>query len=243
MRAARAALAAVAFLTRVPAGRVVALTEADVAAAAPLFPLVGAGVGALVAGVALLLEPPLSPFLAAAVAVAAGVAVTGAFHLDGLADTFDATGGSTRERALEIMRDSRIGTYGAAALALDLIVRVGAVGQLLSGGGLVGAAVAAGALSRGGAVVLAALLPYARAAGGTGGVVTGRLGAAGGPLALAVALVALRLDGAVVAAAAAGVVVLLGLACRRRLGGVTGDTLGATSELVELVVLVVACAL
>src|SRR5579885_985235 len=124
MRAARAPLAAVAFLTRVPVGRRVALTQDDVAHAAPVFPAVGAAVGAVVAGVALLLQPPLSPFLSSGIAVAAGVVVTGAFHLDGLADTLDATGAATRERSLEIMRDSRVGTFGAAAVAIDLLVRV-----------------------------------------------------------------------------------------------------------------------
>jgi adenosylcobinamide-GDP ribazoletransferase len=241
MPAARALLAAVAFLTRAPVGRLVALTPKDVARGAPLFPLVGAGVGAAGAGVALLLAPPLSPYLAAAIAVAFTVALTGAFHLDGLADTLDATGAATRERSLEIMRDSRIGTYGAAGVALALVIRIAAVAQLL-GGGVLGAWIAAGAVARAASVTLAAAQPYAREAGGTGGVLTGAHGAWGAPVGSAIALAALRLDGLLVAGAAGLVTLLLGIVFRRWLGGVTGDTLGATSEAAELVALVVAAA-
>src|ERR671930_71045 len=138
--------AAVGFLTRVPVGRV---EGADVARAAAA------------AGVALLVHPPLSPAVAAALAVAVGTVLTGALHLDALADTADAVGSSTRERALEIMRDSRIGSFGAAALRLDLLLRVTVLAQLL-GGSLLGPLIAAGALSRGASVALAAALPYAR---------------------------------------------------------------------------------
>ena len=238
MQAARSALAAIAFLTRVPVGRFVTLTPEDVARAAPLFPLVGAAVGAAGAGAALLLSPTLSPFLSAAIAVAVTVILTGAFHLDGLADTLDATGGTTRERSLEIMRDSRIGTYGAAAVALALLIRVAVVAQLL-GGDILGAWIAAGALGRAAAVGIAAVLPYARA---DGGVLTARSGAWGAPIGVAVALVALRLDGLAAAGAVAFAAVALALVFRRWLGGVTGDTLGATSEVTELLALVVAAA-
>ena len=240
MPVVKAAVAAVTFLTRIPFGRFVATDAQDVARAAPLFPVVGAAVGALGAGVVLLLEPTLSPLLAAALAAAATVAVTGAFHLDGLADTLDATGGMTRERSLEIMRDSRIGSIGAAGLALALLVRVAVISQLVSGGGVLGAMIAAGAVSRGAAVALAGTMTYARE---TGGVLTGRLGLWGAPVGAAIAIVALRVDGLVVVGAAAAVAVLLGVVFRAWLGGVTGDTLGATSEATELVALVVAAAL
>jgi adenosylcobinamide-GDP ribazoletransferase len=243
MPAVRAAVAAVTFLTRLPLGRWVATGPADVARGAPLFPLVGAGVGAAAAGAALLVQPPLSPLLAAAIATALTVALTGAFHLDGLADTLDATGGMTRERSLEIMRDSRIGTFGAAGLALALLVRVAAITQLVGSGGVLGGLIAAGAASRGAAVALAAAVPYARAAPGRGGVLTGRIGLWGAPVGAAVAVAALRLDGLVVVGAVAAVAIGLGLVYRRWLGGVTGDTLGATSEATELLALVIAASL
>jgi len=240
MPVARAAVAAITFLTRVPLGRLVATSAEDVARGAPFFPVVGALVGVAGAGVVLLVQPPLSPLLAAVLATVATVALTGAFHLDGLADTLDATGAMTRERSLEIMRDSRIGSFGAAGLALALLVRVAVVAQLVAGGGVLGAMIAAGAVSRGAAVGLAGVVPYARA---EGGVLTGRLGLWGIPVAAAIALAALRLDGLVVLAAAAAVAVVLALVFRAWLGGVTGDTLGAASEATELIALVVAAAL
>jgi adenosylcobinamide-GDP ribazoletransferase len=240
MPVVRAAVAALTFLTRVPLGRLVATSADDVARGAPFFPVVGALVGAAGAGVVLLVEQPLSPLLAAALATVATVALTGAFHLDGLADTLDATGAMARERSLEIMRDSRIGSFGAAGLALALLVRVAVIAQLVAGGGVLGSMVAAGAVSRGAAVGLAGFVPYARP---EGGVLTGRLGLWGVPVAAAIAVAALRLDGLVVLAAAAAVAVVLGLVFRAWLGGVTGDTLGAASEATELVALVVAAAL
>jgi adenosylcobinamide-GDP ribazoletransferase len=228
---------AVGFLTRVPIGRVEAV---DVARGAVVFPLVGAGVGAVAAGLALLVHPPLSPAVAAALAVAAGTVLTGALHLDAIADTADAVGASTRERALEIMRDSRIGSFGAAALGLDLLLRVAVVAQLL-GGSLLGPLIAAGALSRGASVALAAALPYAREGDGVLSRTWSSLGAAG--VAVAIAAVALRADAFAVVGAVAVVTVVLGAVYRRWLGGVTGDTLGATSELAELTALLVAAAL
>jgi adenosylcobinamide-GDP ribazoletransferase len=243
MQVVRAAAAAVTFLTRVPLGRLIATGPADVARGAPLFPVVGAAVGAAGAGAALLLQPPLSPFLAAALATGLTAALTGAFHLDGLADTLDATGGTTRERSLEIMRDSRIGSFGAGGLAVALIVRVAATAQLVASGGVLGGLIAAGALSRGAAVALAGVLPYARAAPGTGGVLTGRSGLWGIPVAVVIAVAALRLDGLAVAGAAAALALILGFVFRAWLEGVTGDTLGATSESAELLALVVAAAI
>ena len=228
---------AVGFLTRVPVGRVSAV---DVARGAWAFPLVGAAVASAGGGVALLAHPPVSPLVAAVLAVAATTALTGALHLDGLADTVDAIGGATRERSLEIMRDSRIGSFGAAALGLDLLLRVALVTQLI-GGSLLGPVIAAGALSRGAAVALAATLPYAR--GGDGVLAHRGSSLAGAAIAVAIAAVALRWDALAVIGAIALTTALLGALYHRWLGGVTGDTLGATSELTELTALVVAAAI
>jgi len=233
-------LAAVAFLTRLPVGRAVRVSADDVARGAVFFPLVGAGIGAAGAGVALALHQVLPSFLAAALSVAFIVALTGALHVDALADTVDAAGGLTRERSLEIMRDSRLGTFGAAAVYLDLLIRTAAVAQLIVGGGALAALVAAGALSRASSAALAGTLPYARA---TGAVLTGRRVLWALPVGVALAAVALRLDALPITGAAAAVTVVLGLVYRRWLGGVTGDTLGAASETTELVALVVAVAL
>src|SRR5581483_3157637 len=163
--AARPPAAALAFLTRVPVARLVALDGRDVARGAALFPLVGAGIGAAVGGAAAGLVHALPPLAAAGIALALGALLTGGLHLDGLADAADALGARTRERALEIMRDHAIGAYGAAAVALDLLVKAASLAALASHGGVVGAAIAAGALSRAVPALHALALPRARSDG------------------------------------------------------------------------------
>jgi adenosylcobinamide-GDP ribazoletransferase len=243
----RAGAGALSFLTRVPVGRVVAVDGSDVARGAVLFPLVGAGVGTLSGGVALAAAHVLPSFVAAALAVAVAAVVTGGMHLDALADTADALGATRRERALEIMRDSSIGSFGATALALDLLVKVGCVAALVDRAHVLAALVAAGALSRAAAPALAAVLPYPRAEGGPGSVLTGRTSrfaaAAAAGLGVAIALVVWWSTAAWLVAAAASVAFVLGLWFRRWLGGATGDCLGAATELCETAVLVVAVAL
>ncbi len=242
----RALLAAVAFLTRLPLGQALPLGADDVARAAPGFPVAGAAIGAAVGGLAAALEHPLSPLLAAALAVAAGTLLTGALHLDALADTADALGAGWRERALRIMREPTIGAFGAAAVALDVLVKAAALTALAERGHVVRVAVVAGALSRCVPVLLAASLPYARAEDGVGAAVVrggaGRAVVAAG-VALAIAVTVAGGAGAELAACLAALALSLGLGFRRWLGGVTGDTLGAAIELSETVALVVAVAL
>ncbi len=255
----RLALVAVQFLTRVPVpGWVGHGFQADwLNTCVRYFPAVGALVGtfgAAVLWVALWWWPPA---VAAVLAVAATVWLTGAFHEDGLADTFDALGGYVpREKALAIMKDSRIGTYGAAALVLGLGLRVVLLAALASVNltAALLALVAAHAVGRTAAVGVMAWLPYAGDAEH----------AKAKPLALAVP------RATVVLALVAGVAVLFGLAgvpggftpsrwlavagaavvavvamhrwLRRRLGGYTGDALGATEQLTEMAVLLVLAA-
>ena len=243
MQVARAAAAAVAFLTRVPVGRWIALDGADVARGAALFPVVGAGVGALGGLVAAGLERSLPAFVAGAVGIAAVALVTGALHLDALADTADALGGVDRARALAIMRDSRVGSYGVTALALVLLVEGASLGGLAAQGDAVAAFAAAGALSRAVSPPLARWLPYARGDEGPGSVLSGRVSAGGAAIAAALgaggAVALLGWDGAVAIGAAALVALGAGIGCRLWLGGVTGDTLGAATQVAEAVVLVV----
>lgn len=242
----RAVAGAVSFLTIVPVGRIVALDARDVTCGTLFFPLVGAGIGALTGGVASVLHPWLPAFTAAGVAVAVAVLFTGAMHVDALADTFDATGGRSRERALEIMRDSRLGTFGASALVLDLLLKVGAVAALLGRGGAVPALIAAGALSRAASPPLAAVLSYPRAGHGPGSVLAGvsrLLAAAAILLGVSIAVLAEKNDAVWLAAAAAVLAIGLGLIYSRWLGGATGDCLGAATEMCETIVLVVAVGL
>jgi adenosylcobinamide-GDP ribazoletransferase len=239
----RAAAAAVAFLTRLPVvPRRLELEAADVGRGALLFPLVGAGLGALAGLTAAGLEGPLPPLLAGAIAVVVLLVLTGALHLDALADTADALGAHSREQALEIMRDPRIGSFGAAAVAAAVLVEAEAAGSLAHAGRATASFAVAGALSRAAAVPLALLLPYARAEPGLGSALTGRVSLPGAAIAVAVAvglaLVLRGWDGAVAAGAAAVLVAACGLGFRSWLGGVTGDTLGAAVQLTELTVLV-----
>jgi adenosylcobinamide-GDP ribazoletransferase len=233
---------AVAFLTRVPVGRLVRLEAGDVARGGALFPLVGAGIGAAVGGIADLAAAPLTAPLAALLALAVGAALTGVLHLDALADTADALGASTRERALEIMRDHSIGAYGGVALVLDIGVKAAALAALADRGEALRFAVCAAAAARVAPVLLSAALPYARATGGTGNALRST-GWARCAVAVAVAATfCVWLDAAVALAAAAAVTALVGIAAKRWLGGVTGDVLGAAAELVEAAVLVTAVA-
>jgi cobalamin 5'-phosphate synthase/cobalamin synthase len=242
----RAVAGALSFLTLVPIGRVVALEARDVARGLVLFPVVGAGLGALTGGVAVGLYPWLPAFVAAGVALAIAVLLTGALHVDALADTFDAAGGGSRERALEIMRDSRLGTFGASALALDLVLKVGAIAALLVRGGAVPALIAAGALSRAASPSLAVLLPYPRPAPGPGGVLSGasgRAAAAAAGLGIALAVLAVGSEALWLVTATAVVTICAGVIYRHWLGGATGDCLGALTELCETTVLIVAAGL
>jgi adenosylcobinamide-GDP ribazoletransferase len=180
---------------------------------------------------------------AAALAVSALVVVTGALHEDGLADAADGFGGRTTERKLEIMRDSRIGAFGAAALALSLILRVAALTSL-AGEGLAMAAAAlilAGAVSRCCGLIPLMLLDPARAdgAGAVAGRVDGGAFFVGGLVALALLVVtglwAIGLGRAIVAGLLAGAAALAMTAiARRQIGGQTGDVAGAAQQLAEI---------
>src|SRR6266498_18912 len=115
-REARGLAAALTFLTRIPLARSILLGGDDVARAGVGFPLVGAAIGAASGGLAFGLADPLSPLVAAGLAVAAATLLTGALHLDALADTADALGARSRERALAIMRESTVGAFAVVAL-------------------------------------------------------------------------------------------------------------------------------
>lgn len=243
----RAASAALTFLTIIPLGRRVALDGADVARGSVLFPLVGAGIGSSVGAVAWLLGRSTPPMLAAAVAVALGALITGALHLDGLADCADGYGGRTVDDRLRIMRDHTIGTYGAAALLLDLLIKTSALAAVAGTSHALTFAIAAGAMSRIVGPMIAVAMPYAQRRAGAGAA----LSATASPARATATL----LVGAVLAVAAVGydawaailvallVVAVVRRSCRRRLGGVTGDVMGAAVELVEAAALVALVAL
>lgn len=228
---------ALVFLTRIPVPWQVPDLESRLPRCTPWFPLVGVLVGLLGALAWWLGATAGNALIGAIAAVAATALVTGAFHEDGLADTFDGLGGSAdRELALTIMKDSRIGAFGTVALVLTLLARIAALVSL--GGAAMAALVGAHALARLSSLPLIRGLPYARADGGTGKPFAGGVSDIGLALAVgATAILTLALWGVTafgVWLAAAVVVAVTGWWYYRRLGGITGDTLGATNQFVEL---------
>ena len=232
-----------AFLTRLPGGAHPE-TDRDLGRSVPWFPVVGAVVGALSGAVYWALHGPLGAPLAAVLAVAASAAATGGLHEDGLADTADALGGSTRSRRLEIMKDSRVGVFGVLALVLSTLVRVFAVSSLDPVDGLV-VLVVAHMLGRTMAVAVMGAAPVAT---GTGlghsyGAHLPRAWTAVAVVVSSAVAASLGLPGAVSLAAATAGAVLVWLVARRAFGGTTGDVLGATEQVAEMAVLVSVAAL
>ncbi len=210
------------------------------------YPLAGLAVGAVSALVVSIGNHVGVPrLLAAAWSVAAAVLLTGGLHEDGLADTADGFGGGrTRERRLEIMRDSRIGSYGAVALVLSLGIRVAAIGALPPARAWV-ALLVAGALSRAAMLPVLALLPPARGdgLGRTVGSAPRWALAAGALVAAAASLVLIPpLRAACALASAALVGVGVAALAGRRIGGQSGDVLGACCGVAECAVLTVLAA-
>ncbi|RAI42035.1 adenosylcobinamide-GDP ribazoletransferase [Rhodoplanes roseus] len=236
---------AVGLLTRIPMAHPDGPAPSYLARAMRVFPLVGAGIGAAV-GVAylglLLVGVPTLP--AAALALGVSALLTGALHEDGLADTGDGFGGGRdKARKLEIMRDSRIGTYGAVVLMVSFAAKLFALAALPRVA-VLPVLVAAHALGRAAIPALSFKLPAARTDG-----LGAKAGTPAQPIVVTAAIIAavlvlimlplrealLAVAVAVVAAAAVGALAM------RQIGGQTGDVLGAAEQAVEVAVLV-ACA-
>ncbi len=240
--------AAIAFLTRIPVGHGELSPDAHVRAATH-FPLVGALLGALSSGV-WMATARLDSEIRAWLVVITLLLATGAFHEDGLADTADAVGGAiTRNKVFEILKDSRIGTFGAAALVCALVLRAKLLGQLLPESPWM--LIAAEAFSRLAPVLLMAWLPYVTpdAASKSRNVVqVGKaqvLGAVSFTALLSVGLLFWArispLQFAIAASAQSIAVLWLAFLFQRRAGGLTGDFLGATQQVGTLAFLLGAC--
>lgn len=225
---------ALQFLTRLPVPQI-PVVDGDLRRATAAFPLAGLLVGGIALAIWAAMEPLLGAPVAAVSAVIMAVAVTGAFHEDGLADTFDGLwGGWDPERRIEIMRDSRIGTYGGCALVLSLLLRIALLAQV-DLGGAIRAILVGHVVGRAAILVQIRWLPPV-ADRGSGAQVAEPVGPLGSAFALLTTL------GVCVAclwqwAAVPLVVALLGIAAirraaRRRIGGLTGDVLGATQQIV-----------
>jgi len=232
--------AAIEFLTPVRLRGGGRLDDGIVGRSASLFPLVGLLLGLALIGIDRIAGGVFSPLLVNAVLVTLYVAGTGAIHLDGLADTFDGLfGGHTRERRLEIMRDSRIGTFGALALVLVLLLQWSALSALDSPWRRPGLLLFP-VLGRSAMVAALAAFPYARAAGL--GVLF-RSYVLPWPLAiaqlsaLAFSIVCFGGGGTVLWAVSVLASLGLGAVATASLGGLTGDTYGAIGEIVQIVTL------
>jgi len=235
------------FLTRLPVPHSEPVASGALSRALWTAPLIGAAVGTLGAVVyAVAHAAHLPPVLAATLAIAATAVVTGCLHEDGLADVADGFGGgATRERKLEIMRDSRIGTYGVFALLLSVLLRIGALTSLADPVSVATALLCAHAAARAGLPALMKLVPAART--------DGMSAHAGTPPDESVIAAALLGVGAMVAglgiAATLAAQALLAAALwfvarlsKHQIGGQTGDVLGAFEQAGEIIVLLVAVA-
>ena len=243
---------AVMFLTRLPVGRFCSPDPEVLSRSTRWFPLVGLLVGTLLSLVWLGVSVLAPSSIACAAVLVAGVLLTGAFHEDGLADVADSAGAFGIDRKLEIMRDSRVGTYGALALVLLVLSRFVLLWELsvMAGETVVAALIAAHVLARWSSVWLMARVPYARPEAANRVVAEG-VGGRRLLEATAVALLALApslwLNGVggwaclpALLASAFAIAFAAGRFFRRRFGGITGDCLGAGNVLVEIGVLLAA---
>ena len=234
--------AAFALLTRLPVHRL-ALPRLTVPSEAVwAYPVVGAAVGAI-GGAVYWLTHSLScpPALAVLCALVAVILATGALHEDGLADFADGLAGDTKESSLAIMRDQEIGTYGVLALLLSLAVRATAIALIAEPRAVMAALIAADAASRLSAVLIMAALPLARRDGLSASVGSPTAGLAAIALGVTFIIAWLLLPfgvalllilSAIVSAVVIGRVALI------RLGGQTGDVLGASSQISECLALI-----
>jgi adenosylcobinamide-GDP ribazoletransferase len=236
------------FCTRLPLAQTAPVEGRDIARASWAFPVVGALVGAagaLVYWIAFRIG--LSPAPASALALATTLAVTGCLHEDGLADTADGLGGGgDRARKLEIMRDSRLGTYGACALAMSLLLRWSALATIAEPGAVATALVAAHGAARSALPAFMRFVPPARRDGLAADAGRPPPQCAAAAALLGIALLGLALG---IVAAVVGVMLLaaasLGTArlARKQIGGHTGDLLGALEQVGEVVILLTAAAI
>ena len=232
---------ALQFLTRLPFLSRIPYSDAAMAATPRYYPLVGMIIGGMTAGAFVGLAHLLPVTLAVLVSTVFSLLLTGAFHEDGLADTFDGLGGGqSKDQALEIMKDSRLGTYGAAALGLALSVKIVALAAL-NPFVIVTALICGHGLSRLSAVLIIKTSTYVREHG-TGKPTSAGISNSGmiialitGALCFAILILELSPE--------AGLYATLGLMAghlamriftERKLGGYTGDTLGAVQQVSEI---------
>ena len=232
----RPILIAVQFLTLLPVSRLGAPTTRELGQSVLVYPLVGLVIGLLLASLQVVLTET-DPALGAALILTVWVLITGALHLDGLADSADAWigGHADPNRTLEIMKDPRAGPAGVVAVVLLLLIKFAALGVLVREGAWT-VLVLAPVLGRGAVLGLFITTPYVRP-GGIGEALSNELPAVGAWFVLlAVGLGTVLIGGwrgAGILLCVALVAVVLRAIMVRRIGGTTGDTAGAFVELLE----------
>jgi adenosylcobinamide-GDP ribazoletransferase len=240
--------AAITFLTRIPLSSKWNFDARDVGKSTIFFPLVGAGIGgagAIIFNLFILWfgHQRVPSLLTAAIITLVTAWITGALHLDGLADMADGFGGGhTREDVLRIMRDHVIGAYGAVALILLLLIKISALSLLIEHSIASSYLIVAPALARWATVPLGKFLPYARRDGaGLGAAVTDYVGwneLLGATIITSILLyLIIGWHGIICWIIVYLTTYINGRLCMRRIGGVTGDTLGANTEICEMIVL------
>lgn len=239
----RAFLAALGFLTVLP----VPSDEKALRQSVPWFPVVGLLIGGLVAGLDYVLGHVFPPLVTSVLVVIALIGISGGLHLDGLADTADGFLSSPRSDrgVLEIMKDSRIGTMGALAIASVIALKIAALSQIM-GTARLGTILLMPTVGRCAVVMTMAVIPYARPEGGLGSAFSGSHTI--GPLISLVILftaswLAMGWMGTILAMLVLCVALFMAIWSYRKIGGYTGDVLGAACEIAEIAPALVASAL
>ena len=235
-------LASIAFCTRIPIR--LAFTTEEVGRAALWFPVVGTLLGLISLALSRGLTPYFPSAVVAVLILTAEALITGALHHDGLADAADGLGGGkTRADCLRIMRDHAIGSYGATALILLLGLKAVTISAVVAANRCSVYLILAPVIGRWCIVLLSHWQPYARSSEAVSRHVGKTELIWATIFCVAIVLPLGRWHGAVCWGAAALSAMLFGLYCRRRIGGVTGDTLGASEQISEAVVLLLGVAL
>ncbi len=233
-------LFALQFLTIIPV-RIRQVDEKKIAQATVFFPLVGLSLGLILAGINnLLLVFKFESFLMNTILVVSLVILTGGLHLDGLADTFDALlSRKNKEQMLEIMRDSHIGAMGVLSLISVILLKIGLLSSMTAPSKAISLLIMC-MLSRWSLVVSMFLFPYARKEGKAKVFTYGmnlKLFILSSIVTLCCVYAFLQLKGLLIILVAAICTYSMGKYIKNKIGGITGDTLGATNELIEIVIL------
>jgi adenosylcobinamide-GDP ribazoletransferase len=237
---------AASFLTIFPLIDQRPASEEAVGASFAWFPVIGFAIGVALVAEDWILAHVFAQVIRSVLIVASLVVVTGGIHLDGLADTADALGaGRDRDRALDILRDSRVGTFGASAIFFDLTLKILAL-STLDGHRRYAALIIAPTLARFTMLMVGLGLPYLRESGAGSTILSGqdlrwrrRVALLFLIIACAIPFTPFPTASGLAVSVAMVIAFAMHLFYRRWLGGVTGDLIGACGELVEIAVLLV----